>query len=173
MVPPQQAKALQNGTIDVGFTRPLDAAHALFLRSERFQAEKLFAVLPKAHRLAKEKDVRMNALAGEPFVLNDPKYPSALFNTVMSLCSEAGFAPLIAATATTSPGVVALVEAGEGIAILSQSPKMFSDHLSFVPVKDASASIDVVLAWSPQRETPVLRSFLALARRKPRLRSAG
>jgi DNA-binding transcriptional LysR family regulator len=168
MVPSQQEKALQNGTIDVGFTRPLDAAYALFLRSERFQTEKLLAVLPKTHRLARGKDVPMKDLAGERFVLNDPKYSSALFNVVMSLCAEANFAPEIAATASTSAGVVALVAAGEGIAILSQSSRMFSDELSFLPVRDTLASIDIVLAWSPQRETPVVRSFLELARRKPR-----
>ena len=168
MVPSQQEKALQNGTIDVGFTRPLDAAHALFLRSERFQTEKLLAVLPKAHRLAKGKDVPMKELAGERFVLNDPKYSPALFNVVMSLCAEADFAPEIAATASTSAGVVGLVAAGEGTAILPQYSRIFSDDLSFLPVRSTLASIDIVLAWSPQRETPVVRSFLELARLKPR-----
>jgi DNA-binding transcriptional LysR family regulator len=168
MVPSQQEKALQNGTIDVGFTRPLEAAHALSLRSERFQTEKLLAVLPKAHRLARGKDVPMKELAGERFVLNDPKYSPALFNAVMSLCAEANFAPEIAATASTSAGVVALVAAGEGTAILPQYSRIFSDDLSFLPVRSTLASIDIVLAWSPQRETPVVRSFLELARLRPR-----
>jgi hypothetical protein len=41
--------------------------------------------------------------------------------------------------------------------------------LVFVPLADRAAFIDLVIAWSPQHETPVLRSFLELARknRKP------
>jgi hypothetical protein len=41
---------------------------------------------------------------------------------------------------------------------------MFSDDLSFLPVRDTLASIDIVLARSPQRGG----SFLGMARRKPR-----
>jgi DNA-binding transcriptional LysR family regulator len=111
----------------------------------------------------------MKDLSDECFVLKDPRVSSALFNTVMSLCAGANFAPAIATMATTSASVIALVEAGEGIAILSQSSsRMFSNDLSFLPVMDALASIDIVLAWSPQQETPVLRSFLELVRRKKR-----
>ncbi|HEX4163922.1 MAG TPA: LysR family substrate-binding domain-containing protein, partial [Bryobacteraceae bacterium] len=120
LVPSQQEKALQNGTIDVGFTRPLEAAHALFLRSERFQTEKLLAVLPKTHRLANGKDVPMKELAGERFVLNDPKYSPALLQCGDEPCAEANFAPEIAATASASAGVVALVAAGEGTAIVPE-----------------------------------------------------
>ena len=45
--------------------------------------------------------------------------------------------PKIGSTATVSPGVIALVEAGEGVAILPEgSRKLRSDEVVFVPLAD-------------------------------------
>jgi DNA-binding transcriptional LysR family regulator len=67
--------------------------------------------------------------------------------------------------------MVALVEAGEGVAILSRSSTILhSDELVLVPLADRTAFIDLVIAWAPQHENPVIRSFLDVAlkkRRKP------
>jgi hypothetical protein len=43
-----------------------------------------------------------------------------------------------------------------------------SDEVVFVPLADSTAFIDMVIAWSPQNESPVLRSFLDLARKRHR-----
>jgi len=65
------------------------------------------------------------------------------------------------------------LEAEEGIAILPHGSKIFrNDALMFIPIADPSASIDIVVAWSPQHETPVLRPFLELVRRKRKKHTA-
>jgi DNA-binding transcriptional LysR family regulator len=167
LAPAMQHQALQAGVIDIGFTRPVQPADAPFLRSEHFQTERLCAVLLKSHRLAKKPRVHIRELAEERFILNDRKYSPAVFDKVIALCAEAGYSPRISATATVSPGILALVEAGEGVAILPQGARALSgQELVFVPLADRTAFIDMVIAWSPQHETPVLRSFLDLARRK-------
>ena len=167
LAPAMQHQALQSGVIDIGFTRPVQPADATSLRSERFQTERLCAVLLKSHRLAKKHRVLIRELAEERFILNDRKYSPAVFDKVIALCAEAGYSPRISATATVSSGIVTLVEAGEGVAILPQGARALSgQELVFVPLADRTAFIDMVLAWSPQYETPVLRSFLELARKK-------
>lgn len=168
MVPSLQMKALQDGVIDIGFTRPFSGPYALALRSEHFQTERLYVVLPRKHRLAQRKEVHIKELANDIFVLNDRKYSPAIFDRIIELCARARFSPTIAATSSVASGVVALVEAGEGIAILSEAARTLSSSLSFVPISDSSAKIDIVVAWSPQRETPVLRSFLAHIRSSKR-----
>jgi hypothetical protein len=75
----------------------------------------------------------MRELAGERFVLNDRKYSPAVFDKVITLCTEAGFSPKIGATATVSSGVLA----GEGLAMVEQR------ELAFL----ALGSRD--LAWAP------------------------
>lgn len=167
MAPGMQHRALQSGVIDIGFTRPVQPVDAAVLRSEHFQTEPICAVLLKSHRLAKKRSLFIRELADEPFVVNDRKYSPAVFDKVITLCTEAGFSPRIGATATVGPGVIALVEAGEGVAILPRGSRALgSEELVFIPLADSAAYMDLVIAWCPQHESPVLRSFLELARKK-------
>ena len=169
MAPAMQHQALQAGAIDVEFTRGLSPVQAAILRWEHFLTERLQAVLSRNHPLAKRRKIEIRELAEERFVLNDRKYSSPTFDKAIALCTEAGFSPRIGATASVSSGVLALVEAGEGLAILPEGAmRLRTEELVFVPLADRAASIGPVIAWSPQHESAVLRSFLDLARKKRR-----
>jgi DNA-binding transcriptional LysR family regulator len=166
MAPGMQHPALQNGTIDIAFTRPVQPAYAAALRSEQFLTEPMYAVLPWSHPLAHRKDIFVQELSNERFILNDRKYSPAAFDKTITLCAEAGFSPRIGTTATVASGVIALVEAGEGVAILPHGSRALgSEELVFVPLADRGAYIDLVVAWSIQHESPVVRSFLDLVRK--------
>lgn len=174
MAPGMQHRALQRGSIDIGFTRPVQPADAAVLRSEHFQTDPICAVLLKSHPLAKRRSLFIRELADERFILNDRKYSPVVFDKVITLCAEAGFSPRIGATATVGPGVIALVEAGEGVAILPRGSRALgTDELVFIPLADHGAFVDLVIAWSPPHESPVLRSFLELVRKKRRKPTAG
>jgi DNA-binding transcriptional LysR family regulator len=169
MAPGMQHRALETGSIDVAFTRPVQPASATLLRSEHFRREPFYAVLPRNHALASKRHIHLLELANELFILNDRSHSPATFDKLITLCSEAQFSPRIGSTATVSSGVIALVEAGEGVAILPEgSRKLRSDEVVFVPLADRSAFIDLVIAWSSQYESPVLGSFLELVRKRRR-----
>jgi DNA-binding transcriptional LysR family regulator len=169
IAPGMQHRALETGAIDIAFTRPVQPAYATLLRSEHFRTEPFYAVMLRSHSLATKRRIFIRDLADELFILNDRSHSPATFDKVITLCTEAGFSPKIGSTATVSPGVIALVEAGEGVAILPEgSRKLGSDEVVFVPLADSTAFIDMVIAWSPQNESPVLRSFLDLARKRHR-----
>jgi DNA-binding transcriptional LysR family regulator len=140
------------------------------LRSEHFKAEPFYAVLPHTHPLAAKRRIFLRELVHELFILNDRSHSPATFDKIIMLCAEAGFSPRIGSTATVAFGVIALVEAGEGIAILPEGSKRLrsSDEVLFVPLADHGAFIDLVIAWSPLHENPVLGSFLELARKHRR-----
>ncbi len=166
MAPAMQHQALQAGSIDIGFTRGLQPAQAATLRSEPFLTDRLYVVLPRNHPLAKRHKIFMRELAGERFVLNDRNYSPPVFDKVITLCTEAEFSPRIGATGTVSSGVLALVEAGEGLAILpGGSRRLSTEELIFIPLADRAAFVEMVIAWSPEHEGPVHRSFLDLARK--------
>lgn len=166
MAPGMQHRGLETGAIDIAFTRPVQPAYATLLRSEHFRTEPIYAVLLRSHPLAAKRRIFLRELADELFILNDRSHSPATFDKVITLCAEAGFSPKIGSTATVSPGLIALVEAGEGVAILPEgSKRLGSEEVVFVPLADRTASIDLVIAWSPQYETPVVRSFLELARK--------
>ena len=159
--PGMQHRALETGTIDIAFTRPVQPAYATLLRSEHFKTEPLYAVLLRSHPLAAKRCIHLRELADELFILNDRSHSPATFDKVITLCADAGFSPRIGSTATVSSGVIALIEAGEGVAILPEgSKKLGTDEVVFIPLADRGACIDLVIAWFPQYENPVLNSFL-------------
>ena len=161
-------KALQTGTIDVAFTRPAPPSDAATVRLEHLHSDRLSAAMPKSHPLARKRSIFIRELAEERFIMVDRNHAPFAFDKVISLCAEAGFSPRVGTTASNAIGVVALVEAGEGVAILSHAWR--GNEVVFVPLADRTAVIDLVIAWAPQRENPVLRSFLDVAlkkRRKP------
>jgi DNA-binding transcriptional LysR family regulator len=164
MVPGLQSKALVDGTMDVGFTRPLETPYDKLLRSELLYLDPLVAVFPKDHPYARGT-VDLKTLARERFVLVARESSPSLFGKILALCSEAGFSPLIVATGVAWASVALLVEAGEGIAILpSNLQHGASKNLAFCPLANRGAAIGLMVAWSPGREGPVLKSFLELVR---------
>jgi DNA-binding transcriptional LysR family regulator len=168
----KQAEALMNGTLDVGFTRPLDPPFDRQLLSEPLYEDFLMAVLPKDHPQARAPfDLR--ELAEERFVLIARETASALFDKIIAVCSEAGFSPAIEATGSAWPMVMLLVQSGAGIAILPSNVQHLSaPELVFQSLTNPGASIGMVLAWAPKREGSVQAAFLDLARaHRDRLRA--
>ena len=125
--------------------------------------------MAKSHPLAKKRSLPVRELASERFVLIGRETAPFLFSKVIALCAEAGFSPRIGTTASNAAGAIALVEAGEGMAIFSRDAAVAHQHdLASVPLADPTASIPLVVAWASQRDNPVLRSFIdsALKKRK-------
>lgn len=164
LVPTLQSKALIDGTLDIGFTRPLDPDFQQHLRSELLYIDPIVVVLPKHHRLA-PGPVDLRSLSGERFVLVARETSTSLFDKIIALCSDAGFAPTIVTTGSVWSSVVLLVQAGEGIAILpSNLQQKGSSGLVFCPLTAKAASIELVMAWAPDRESAIQTAFLELAR---------
>ena len=164
VLPGMQTKALIDGLIEVGFTRPLETPFDQILRSQLLYMDPLVAVVPKGHPCAHEP-VNLKSLARERFVLVARESAPSLYGKILALCGKAGFSPQIVATGAAWASVTMLVEAGEGIAILpSNLQHAASKNLVFCPLTDRGAEIGLVMAWSQERESPVLNAFLDLVR---------
>jgi DNA-binding transcriptional LysR family regulator len=164
MLPNAQSEALLGGSLDVGFTRPLQAPYITQLRSETLYCDPFLAVLPIDHRLARSP-LKLRDLANEPFVVCEREISPTLFDRIISLCEQAGFAPNIVQTSNLFSSVLTLVEAGEGITLIPSSLRhvRFSD-LAFCPITEPQAAIELVVAWSQQRENAVQTAFLEFVR---------
>ncbi|MFP5275994.1 MAG: LysR substrate-binding domain-containing protein [Acidobacteriota bacterium] len=164
MLPNEQARALVQGSLDVGFTRPLLPPYAGQLHSETLYCDPFLAVLPCDHPRAR-CPVHLKDLANEPFVLCEREISPALFDRIIYMCSRAGFAPRIVQTSNVFSSVLALVEAGEGITLIPSSLRhvRFSD-LAFCPIDDSDGTIELVMAWPQERSTGILQSFLDFVR---------
>lgn len=78
--------------------------------------EEVILIVPRGHRLAKRRAVRLHATAGEAFVSYKPG--TAIRELSDALCRQAGFAPRITFEGEESGTVAGFVAAGLGIAIV-------------------------------------------------------
>jgi DNA-binding transcriptional LysR family regulator len=116
------------------------------------------------HPLA-ETPLLLKQLANEPFVLCDRNISPTLFDKITSLCAQAGFSPQISQTANVLSSALTLVQAGEGVTLIPSSLRNPRFHeLSFCPIIEPAGAIELVMAWSPEREGAVLQSFMKFVR---------
>ena len=164
-----QSEALLKGTIDVAFTRPLQPPYDRQLRSEMLYMDPLVAMLPAGHRLA-GRPLQLAALADERFVVCDRNMAPTLFDSIFALCAQAGFVPKIAQTSNLLSSVLTLIQAGEGVTLIPSSLQhcRFSD-LAFCPITKPTGTIELVMAWSPERDDAVKTAFLDFIRSKKKL----
>lgn len=164
MHPNEQSEALVQGSLDVGFTRPLQPPYAGRLSSEILYNDPFLAVFPREHPLARSS-IALRDLANESFVLCEREVSPVLFDRIISMCGQAGFAPRIVQTSNVFSSVLTLVEAGEGVTLIPSSLRnaRFTD-LAFCPISDPAGAIELVIAWSQERETRLQTDFLEFVR---------
>jgi DNA-binding transcriptional LysR family regulator len=164
MNPREQIAALEEGRIDVGLTRPIEPPYDRTLRSELLFRDPTVVVMRPDHRLAGQS-VRVRTLAEERLVLVDRKANPIFFDGVVSLCSAEGFSPRINNTSSTWPGILTLVEAGEGIALVPGGVRSLrTKGLSFSTLLPNTLSLGVSIAWNPANQGVALEEFLSLVR---------
>lgn len=169
MSPSAQPEALVKGSIDIGFTRPPQPPFDRLLRIETLYEDPLVAVLPADHRLA-NKPLPLRNLSDEPFIMCDRSMSSVLFDKITALCGEAGFSPKISHVSNVLSSVLTLVEAGEGVTLIPSSLQHYRfNELSYCPLTEPCGAIELVMAWSPEREGGIQKAFLEFIRKKREL----
>ncbi len=172
MSAPAQMEALTSGRIDVGFTRPLEPPFDRTLREELLYQDPIVAVLHRSHRLAASRKLQLADAAGESFVINDRANAPRLHDSILALCAAAGFSPNIINASATWSGVLTLVEAGEGIALVPSGVRhLRTRDLVFCELLPRTSYVGLSLAWNPENASPIQQGFLRLVREnKDRIR---
>jgi DNA-binding transcriptional LysR family regulator len=165
-----QLQAITDRRIDVGFLRPSHQfAPGPDIKVRSIWEDGLMAVLPAAHRLARTRAaVRVEDLADEPFILFPRGIGCGLYDHVMGLCSQAGFAPRLAQEAREGVTILALIAAGTGISILPDTYRNASiPGVVHRPLANTESKSRLLLAWRAADRAPILDRFLAMAQSWP------
>jgi DNA-binding transcriptional LysR family regulator len=118
--PPESVDKLRDGDCDVALAfRYEDAPGAeewpdLVVRP--LLTDRLVALLPERHRLARADSLAIGELAREPWIAGCPRCRGRL----VEVCEAAGFTPRIDFATDDYPAVAGLVGAGLGVAVLPQ-----------------------------------------------------
>ena len=137
-ITPLLLEALRAGRVDVAILAlPLTARGHEFVPFP-IVTEKLFAALPKGHRLAKRRHVALEQLREEPFLLLRDGH--CFRDTALDLCKQARMHPKVVFESGQFSSILSMVAAGMGVSIV---PHMAVDtHISdcrFVPLGNGEA----------------------------------
>lgn len=159
-----QFAALLAGEIDIGFVRdePIHAQDARDLRISVIDREPLLLALPVGHSLAKRSSLHLAEVAGDAFVSQPRELAATLYDRLVKLASTAGFQPTITQHAQQINGLLALVAAGLGLALVPASMRTVQlAGVSYVPLEDSDAHLLLAVASRADDRSPALQQFLA------------
>lgn len=152
------------GRLSIAITRPVLSHHALALRTMLLRNERLCAVVPDTHPLAKKKSLTWRSLAHHPLVVLARREGVGLHDEIIAACRTAGFTPSFSHTPSLIGTVLSYVEAGAGVGIISEGISTNSPgaRLSVIPLTPAH-TVPLVIVWSNERDDPPTAAFRELA----------
>lgn len=105
-------------------------------------SDKLVILLSKNHKLAGEKELSIEALKDESFILLDSTFQ--IFHTVKAMCKNAGFEPNIMHCSPSWDYIAALVSLSQGISILPRPITSYAiEGLVEIPLRDKLAGWNI------------------------------
>jgi len=154
-----------NAELEIGSRRFPDETE----RTERLALEPLRLAVPREHRLAGQRRVRLAEAAGEPFIGLRPT--SALRKLTDDLCEAAGFRADVVFEGDDLSNVRGFVAAGLGLAVVpaprAGSPEAAPGSVVHREIEDPGAIREICLTWSADRRLlPAAEEFRRHALRR-------
>lgn len=152
------AQAVLAGRADLGFVH-LPCEHE-GLEVRPLLQDPFALVVPEGHPLAGRAEVSLGETAGEDYVwvseAQDSEHP------LYAACLQAGFTPRIVCQSGSAQGVLALVAAGLGIALLPRLAIEVRPGTQVISLSDPAQFRTLAVLWQPDTLSHAARRFLHL-----------
>src|SRR5216684_1559706 len=157
------AALIEEATAELGFLE-LPTNNQLFEVSEIWN-EPFYAVLPTEHSLASKKNIALQQLEKDSFIV---KRGESRQQTIEA-CRNAGFEPRIACECTEQETKIALVQAGLGVLLLPQLDAcMLREGVVAVPIREPKLLREVGLIQRRGKElSAAAQAFIELVKKRP------
>lgn len=160
----QQIQGLQQGSLDLGFGFAFsDDPEDLGVQWKPICRDDPIVLLQSDHPLAKYKSISLVDLANERFVVGSRTHWQVWRRYFYSLCRHAGFHPNSVQEASTTNGIMSLVAANIGIAILSKSLRQYvrRDLVAIdLELSENYPQSFINLMWQENNTNPCVRLFI-------------
>ena len=160
--PGEQITALREGAIDLAVTGQEGSSLGRDFYARKLATLPLVAVLPAEHRLACRPRIALADLRGERFVGTPGSELPGRRRWLTRLCRQCGgFQPKFIQEAESVAHALELVVNEEAVALVPGYLRRYpSVGVAIVPLSDAAATWDFLVAWQRGRTGPALRTLL-------------
>ncbi len=156
-----QVASILNDELDMGFVRlakvPAD------LEMFTVYQDTFSLVLPENYPMLTRDYNGMQRFAQDDFILFPPEYSPHYYDTIMGICSDAGFKPKVSHESVHAQTIFRLVENNLGIAIVPTALQGgFQMRVKFIELKDIPQKASLSVIWKKDNPNPVLKNCIDL-----------
>jgi DNA-binding transcriptional LysR family regulator len=156
-----QLSALLRDKLDIGFVRLDRVPEGLNLQPVFEDTFSL--VLPSDHPVGPGNFRGLGQLKEENFIMFAQDYSPLYFNTVMSICEDAGFTPKVSHKSVHAHTIFRLVENYLGIAIVPTSlQEGFAMDVKFIPLHKVPQRAVLSMVWKKDHRNKALDHCISL-----------
>ncbi len=140
--------AVREGSADLGF---VIEGSCQSLKTRVLYSEPMMAVVPLGHPLSRQPFVRLDQLAGQPFILLD----EGGYSVPLRAFEKEGLKPKVSYKVMDDYTILAMVRQGIGISMLYQNVLTgYSRDLAILPIENGPGRT-VLLAWNNSQTLPL------------------
>jgi len=159
---PEQLTALRNEQIDFGLLRPPVTLRGV--RTRRVHRETMVVAIPRHHALASLSAIGLSDIVADTLITYPPVEGPYLHRLVMGLFHAASLSPANVQYITQTHSILALVEAGLGVAIVPQAAeRVVPPGVMLRPLIGHEAiKVDLHVAWLTNSKNAACKAVLSL-----------
>ncbi|NJB71066.1 DNA-binding transcriptional LysR family regulator [Saonia flava] len=156
-----QVSSLLKDKLDLGFVRLSRVPEPL--ESKVVYEDTFSVVLPESFPILTRNFTGVEILREKDFILFSQEYSPLYYDTIMSICEDAGFTPKISHKSVHAHTIFKLVENNLGIAIVPTSLQSgFLMRVKFIELKNIPQRAILSAVWKKDNRNPALQNCLDL-----------
>ena len=152
-------RLLEAGELDVALTRPLRASPNL--RQHHLGEQEQVLALPAGHALARQTQIPLRALQGQPLLLISPEFNPNYGQRLLGLCAQHNVQPQVNYAADDLFTLIWLVSAGLGLCPYPSSLTETAPRgVVFRPLRPRLNRIELALMWPTAADSAPLLALI-------------
>ena len=160
--PAEHIASVQHHRMDVAFLAGSPAACGCEARS--LWNERVFAVVPQAHRLARCREIGWDDLRDERFIVSHANPGPEVHNYLVKHVADLSHHPVVERCGVGRDNLMKLVALGRGLTLISEAATSVAfPGMAYRPIKGERLPFSAI--WSVSNDNPAFRRLLSMARR--------
>ena len=156
-----QVNAVVKDKLDIGFVRLARVPVGIHIKPV-FE-DTFSVVLPEDYPISSKEFKGVQQLSEESFILFAQDYSPLYYDTIMSICEDAGFTPRVSHKSVHAQTIFKLVENNLGIAIVPTSLQYgFHMKVKFLELKNIPQRAILSVIWKGDNRNPALNHCMDL-----------